>query len=863
MRLRNQFKHWACLPLVLMWVTVTFAAPPKGEVSPAAQMTTFAKPSGETFFALSVKPNVEVKPIASHDVLVLFDTSASQTGLYRKDSLAALQTMLAAYPETVRVKLVAVDLVATPLNADFVAAGSAEMKAALAKLQNRVPLGSTDMAAGLRMAADSFDGPADRGRAVVYIGDGMSKANLLAKDEFSALVSDLQKSRVAISSLAIGPERNVHLLAAVANQTGGMVHIDSDENSSAQQAGMNMVQASTGTVLWPTSVKVSAAVIERFPRVTSPLRLDRDTVWLGTLKAGEASCLVDLTVEVAGQPVQMKWQVAVPESHPDFGYLPQLVELARKDGGISLPTLGSEGLAWVGSMMRKNAEGLAKLSLHALRSGDLRGAHRVANLALKNDPRNPEAVAVRQAARREHRDRLAATPVGLNQEAPAQQPAAAAQPAAAQPGDEPALKLGGQAEIQSGGDNRFANLEDNGDFLDKVQYDREVLAGKLTVQVDAALNEARDLLGENPDQAIQVSKNASGLIRRAVNVSPETRQALERRVEAMIHEARARKPGVDERRRLREQKAAQAAEIRDIERELHREQELVISLMKKFNMLMDEGKYLDADAQIAKVVEEKLPNDPTPLAAVWIARFTRQVRGMEKFRDLRHRNFVDVLYEVEEALIPFPATPPILYPDAEFWHEITQRRKKYASMDLKGSNVTEQKILDSLDNETVMEFFDVTLKEMVDQLSDRHKIPIWIDEQALDESGLGTDATVNANLRGISLRSALRLTLGSMGLTYVIKDEVLKITTPEQAENELITRVYPVGDLVLPIMSGGSPLQGGGMMGGMGGGGMGGGGMGGGGMGGGGRGGMGGGGMGGGMFNVEEDLSLGAKKSTS
>ncbi|MDE0737165.1 MAG: hypothetical protein OSB47_15185, partial [Pirellulaceae bacterium] len=95
MRLRNQFKHWACLPLVLMWVTATFAAPPQEDVSPAAQMTTFAKPSGETFFALSVKPNVEVKPIAAHDVLVLFDTSASQTGLYRKDSLAALQTMLA------------------------------------------------------------------------------------------------------------------------------------------------------------------------------------------------------------------------------------------------------------------------------------------------------------------------------------------------------------------------------------------------------------------------------------------------------------------------------------------------------------------------------------------------------------------------------------------------------------------------------------------------------------------------------------------------------------------------------------------------------------------------------------------------
>ena len=45
-------------------------------------------------------------------------------------------------------------------------------------------------------------------------------------------------------------------------------------------------------------------------------------------------------------------------------------------------------------------------------------------------------------------------------------------------------------------------------------------------------------------------------------------------------------------------------------------------------------------------------------------------------------------------------------------------------------------------------------------------------------------------------------------LTYVVKDEVLLITTREKAESpEFMTRkVYPVGDLVLPITSGGSPL---------------------------------------------------------
>ncbi len=111
---------------------------------------------------------------------------------------------------------------------------------------------------------------------------------------------------------------------------------------------------------------------------------------------------------------------------------------------------------------------------------------------------------------------------------------------------------------------------------------------------------------------------------------------------------------------------------------------------------------------------------------------------------------------------------------------------------------TEEKILDALDDETVMEFADVPLNQMVDQIVNRHKIPVWIDEQSLDEIGMGTDTAVNQNLRGISLRSGLNLTLGSLRLTYVIKDEVLKITTPEQAEADLTSRIYPLGDLILP-----------------------------------------------------------------
>jgi hypothetical protein len=110
--------------------------------------------------------------------------------------------------------------------------------------------------------------------------------------------------------------------------------------------------------------------------------------------------------------------------------------------------------------------------------------------------------------------------------------------------------------------------------------------------------------------------------------------------------------------------------------------------------------------------------------------------------------------------------------------------------------------------------------------------------------------------------------LNDLELTYVVRDEVLLITTPEEAESQLITKVYPVGDLVVPIgintnmfgLGGVGGLNGAGGGGGGFGGGFGGGGMMGGGGGGFGGGGMMGGGGGGGFFAVEDDLSLGTKK---
>ena len=102
----------------------------------------------------------------------------------------------------------------------------------------------------------------------------------------------------------------------------------------------------------------------------------------------------------------------------------------------------------------------------------------------------------------------------------------------------------------------------------------------------------------------------------------------------------------------------------------------------------------------------------------------------------------------------------------------------------------------ALDTPTQAEFVETPLQDVITFLKDYHKIEIQIDTKALGEAGIDPAAPITKDFKRISLRSALRLIVGDLDLTYVVRDEVLSITTSQQAAKMLSTRVYPVGGLI-------------------------------------------------------------------
>ena len=117
--------------------------------------------------------------------------------------------------------------------------------------------------------------------------------------------------------------------------------------------------------------------------------------------------------------------------------------------------------------------------------------------------------------------------------------------------------------------------------------------------------------------------------------------------------------------------------------------------------------------------------------------------------------------------------------------------------DLYEPDKAEQKIEKALyDPQGVeIEYIDTPLKEAMEFLADAEGITILIDNQALTEEGIGNDQQINRILSGVKLASALKIILDPLGLTYVVEDEVLKITTKDAADKRPVTCVYDTGYL--------------------------------------------------------------------
>jgi hypothetical protein len=115
----------------------------------------------------------------------------------------------------------------------------------------------------------------------------------------------------------------------------------------------------------------------------------------------------------------------------------------------------------------------------------------------------------------------------------------------------------------------------------------------------------------------------------------------------------------------------------------------------------------------------------------------------------------------------------------------------------------EEDIRRALAEPTKMDFTETPLADVIDYLRDLQKakhpgFEIQLDNKILTDLGVTADTPITKHIQGVTLRSALRLMLRDMGMAFVIRDEVLLITSPEEAEMAVVRKVYDVSELISP-----------------------------------------------------------------
>ncbi|NDC64865.1 MAG: hypothetical protein EBZ59_13000, partial [Planctomycetia bacterium] len=368
----------------------------------------------------------------------------------------------------------------------FAAPDQHHLGASLGKLEQRTPLGASDVIAGLRSAAGLF-GDGERTKAIVYVGDGPSWAGVDAPD-FAELVDLLRARRIPVSVAGVGPEVNWPLLAALANQTGGVVIVPA-ANENASDVGRTLAARAVQTVAWPVEREPGPAEMTKAGRVLPvrlpPLRADRESIVL--IGGHDAAIEAEFAfVSPAGERLPVR--VLVPEvaSKNSNAFLAELFGNASPTDGLFLPLLGSQGLEAAQEFLLGEARSLADLSRQAEDAGMRDSAIRLAEASLRRDPDNPVARRVRTVA--------------LQSVAP--------------PADAAVEELAPPARIDGASEDAPASE------LGELAQMRRVRGQQLEQETAVRIREARQLLSSDPDGARSLLQRTLNEIRDSADLDP-------------------------------------------------------------------------------------------------------------------------------------------------------------------------------------------------------------------------------------------------------------------------------------------------------------------------------------------------------
>ena len=96
----------------------------------------------------------------------------------------------------------------------------------------------------------------------------------------------------------------------------------------------------------------------------------------------------------------------------------------------------------------------------------------------------------------------------------------------------------------------------------------------------------------------------------------------------------------------------------------------------------------------------------------------------------------------------------------------------------------------------------IPFSHVIDYLRDFSGANIVVNWKTLEAAGIAKDTPITLQVRNVSFEKLLELTLNQAGpstrLVYTISQNILEITTQEEADAHMVTRAYDVNELLMP-----------------------------------------------------------------
>jgi hypothetical protein len=161
-------------------------------------------------------------------------------------------------------------------------------------------------------------------------------------------------------------------------------------------------------------------------------------------------------------------------------------------------------------------------------------------------------------------------------------------------------------------------------------------------------------------------------------------------------------------------------------------------------------------------------------------------RGDRGRADDRHTR---VMRSVDESAVP-ESRAFVLPKD---WAEKSRKRSAEQKLTAK-----ETAILKALNTPIQVDFDKQPFEDVLDYLRKATGVTITVDQRAMTEVGVSYKSEISLRLRATT-RTILKRMLADLGMAYVIKDEVIQITSAERAKEMTTARTYYIGDLASAV----------------------------------------------------------------